>query len=167
VLRSARHNESDCRVPGSGPPPLFWRARRFKEEGQMRSRTLIGAFIMFALVAGVTLVAKDSTFVGMNKQWTVTNFANPVLVNGRVIMGPVLIVHDSDKMKRGEACTTFYRFDPARGGREELVSFHCLPKETAPIAETKFTTMSTDAGCKKLVEYQIAGDSEAHLVPVK
>jgi len=133
----------------------------------MRSRILIGAFILFGAAAGVTLAAKGSTFVGMNKQWTVTNFADPVLVSGRVIMGPVLIVHDSDKMKRGEACTTFYRFDPARGGREELVSFHCLPKQAAPIAETKFTTMSTEVGCKKLVEYQIAGDAEAHLVPVK
>jgi len=133
----------------------------------MRARPLIGGVIIFAILVGVSLAAKGSTFVGANKQWTVTNFADPVLVNGRLVMGPVLIVHDNDKMNRGEACTTFYRFDPARGGREELVSFHCLPKQAAPIAETKFTTMSTDVGCKKLVEYQIAGDSETHLVPVK
>jgi hypothetical protein len=133
----------------------------------MRFRLFVGAFLIVGVVAAGSLAAKGSTFVSASKQWTVTNFQDPVLVNGRVIMGPVLIVHDSEKMKRGEACTTFYRFDPARGGREELVSFHCLPKSAARVEETKFTTMATDAGCKKLVEYQIAGDSEAHLVPVK
>jgi hypothetical protein len=136
-------------------------------EGEMRFRILVGAFLLVGIVATGSLAAKGSTFINASKQWTVTNFQDPVIVSGRVIMGPVLIVHDNDKMKRGEACTTFYRFDPARGGREELVSFHCLPKAAAPVEETKFTTMSTEVGCKKLVEYQIAGDSEAHLVPVK
>jgi hypothetical protein len=30
-----------------------------------------------------------------------------------------------------------------------------------------FTTVSTEPGCKRLVEYQIGGDAEAHGVPVK
>ena len=35
-------------------------------------------------------------------------------------MGPYLIVHDDAKMERGEPCTTFYRFDPAKGPQEEV-----------------------------------------------
>ena len=82
-------------------------------------------------------------------------------------MGPVLIVHDSEKMSRGEPCTTFYRFKPGAGQKEGLVSFHCRPRQAQTVDTTTFTTVATEPGCKRLVEYQIAGDAEAHGVPVK
>jgi hypothetical protein len=86
----------------------------------------------------------------------------------QVVMGPVLIVHDADKMARGEACTTFYRFVPGKGPKEELVSFHCRPHMRERVAETTFSYADTpNIGCKRLVTYQIAGDDEAHGVPEK
>jgi hypothetical protein len=133
----------------------------------MRSRIIVGVFLLIALVGGGTLAARGNSYVRSDKQWVVRNFTDPVLVKGQFIMGPVLIVHDSAKMARGEACTTFYRFEPGRGPKEELLSFHCTPRQAEPVATTKFTTVSTDAGCKRLVEYQIAGDSEAHEIPIK
>jgi hypothetical protein len=133
----------------------------------MRSRIFVGGVLLIALVAVGRLGASVSTHVGLTRQWTVTNFPDAVLVNGRLIMGPVLIVHDDAKMANGEACTTFYRFDPARGVQEELVSFHCTPKIREVVDKTTFTTVSMATGCKKLIEYQIAGDSEAHGVPSK
>jgi hypothetical protein len=133
----------------------------------MRSRIISGVFLLVAIVGAGTLAARGNSNVAPDKQWAVTNFAEPVLVQGQFVMGPVLIVHDSAKMARGEACTTFYRFEPGRGPKEELVSFHCRPRPTAPVASTTFKTMATDAGCKRLVEYQIAGDPEAHGIPIE
>jgi|SRR5436190_1346009 len=134
----------------------------------MRLSIRIGVLLVVALVAAGTLSASGSSYVGATKQWTIVNFANPVLVKGQFVMGPVLIVHDSEKMAKGEACTTFYRFDKARGPQEELVAFHCTPRATDAKSEaTSLVTTLTDPGCRKLVEYQIAGDAEAHGVPVK
>jgi urease beta subunit len=86
---------------------------------------------------------------------------------GNVVMGPVLIVHDSDKMARGEACTTFYRFKPGTGPTDEIVSFHCRRARPTRAETTTFTTVYTEPGCKRLVEYQIGGDAEVHGVPFK
>jgi len=134
----------------------------------MRLRIRIGVLMVVGLAAAGTLTASGDTYVGAKKQWTIVNFADPVLVKGQFVMGPVMIVHDSEKMAKGEACTTFYRFDKARGPQEELVAFHCTPRTTDAKAEvTGLVTTLTDPGCRKLVEYQIAGDAEAHGVPVK
>ncbi|MBI3492406.1 MAG: hypothetical protein HY047_11595 [Acidobacteria bacterium] len=133
----------------------------------MRSRMIVGVFLLIALVGAGSLAARGDNYVGSDKQWTIVNFPDPVVVKGEFIMGPVLIVHDSAKMARGEACTTFYRFDRAAGPKEELVSFHCTPRPAESVDTTKFTTASTDPGCKKLVEFQFAGDSEAHGVPIE
>ncbi len=131
----------------------------------MRTRILVGVIALTAAVGTVTLAARGH--VGMDKQWSITNFPDPVLVKDTLVMGPVLIVHDSEKMSRGEPCTTFYRFKPGAGQKEELVSFHCRPRQAHAVDTTTFTTVATEPGCKRLVEYQIAGDAEAHGVPAK
>src|SRR5262245_15219187 len=120
----------------------------------MRTRIIVGLALL--LIVGVGTLGARPT-VGLDKQWTVTNFPDPILVKRVLISGPVAVVHDSEKMARGEACTTFYRFKPGVGIQEELVSFHCQPRDTQMATETTFTLVSTDTRCKKLVEYQIAG----------
>ena len=134
----------------------------------MRSRIVVGVFLLIALVGAGTLGARGNSYVGSDKQWTIVNFPDPVSVNGEFMMGSVLIVHDSAKMARGEPCTTFYRFDPARGPKEALVSFHCNPRQSYGVDTTTLTMVSIIPGaCKKLVEFQIAGDAEAHGIPTK
>ena len=131
----------------------------------MRTRITVGAAVIMTMVGVGTLAARAT--VGVDKQWTITNFRDPVLVKRVVVSGPVVVVHDSEKMARGEACTTFYRFKPGVGMQEELVSFHCQPRDTKMATETTFTLVNTDSGCKKLVEYQITGTAEAHGVPAQ
>jgi hypothetical protein len=82
-------------------------------------------------------------------------------------MGPVLIVHDDAKMAQGLPCTTFYRFDPAKGPKEELVSFHCRPIRRVAADHTTLTAVKTASGCPRMTEYQIGGDAEAHGIPTK
>lgn len=99
------------------------------------------------------------------KQSSIVNFVDTVLVHKKFIAGPVLIVHDEAKMARGEPCTTFYRFDPADGPKEELVSFHCTPRRGDQVSKTTLSIVSDEPGVRRLTEYQIAGDTEAHGVP--
>ena len=127
----------------------------------MKSRIIVGVL----LIMGGFSVGSGATGL---RTWTQVNFTDPVLVAGRFVMGPTLIVHDEEKMARGEACTTFYRVDPARGQQEAIVSFHCTPVQREVAATTRLTLSQTPLiGCKRLVEYQIAGDSEAHGVPIE
>ena len=133
----------------------------------MRTRMIVGVIGVMALVGAATLAARGFDTVRADKQWSIVNFADPTWVANTLVMGPVLIVHDSDKMARGEACTTFYRFKAGKGPTDEIVSFHCRPRQGTLAETTTFTTVSTEPGCKRLVEYQIGGDAEVHGVPVK
>ena len=132
----------------------------------MKSRFIVGALLVVGIFS-VGGVASRGGSAG-SRSWTVVNLADPVIVVDQLMMGPVLIVHDDQKMEQGEACTTFYRFDPARGPQEELVSFHCTPVQRTVAATTVLTVSNKiEVGCKRLIEYQIAGESEAHAIPLK
>ena len=78
----------------------------------------------------------------------------------------MLFLFDDAKMERGEACTTFYRFDVKKGPQEAAVSFQCVPSQKQAPVRTTFTTTRLP-GCDdlSLTEYQFAGDAEAHGVP--
>jgi hypothetical protein len=128
----------------------------------MKSRIVFGALLLIGAV-GTAIAAGAAT----TRHWSIVNFRDPVLVSDRFVMGPVLIVHDDEKMARGEACTTFYRFVPGKGPEEALVSFHCRPAEGEIVENTVLTVVSSAAGCKRLVDYQIAGDGEVRGVPQK
>jgi hypothetical protein len=81
-----------------------------------------------------------------DKQWSIANFVEPVLVARALVTGTVVIVHDDVKMAQGEPCTTFYRFDPVEGTKEALVSFHCKPRRAGRVEATTFTIEPTEAG---------------------
>src|SRR2546430_16157539 len=132
----------------------------------MRTRIIVGVTLVVA-VLGIGTFASRASEVTSSRQWTIVNFIDPVQVQDQFLMGQVLIVHDSGKMARGEACTTFYRFEPGKGPKEELLSFHCKPVPRAAVAQTTLSVVETSAGCKRLAEYQIGGDSEAHGIPTK
>jgi hypothetical protein len=132
----------------------------------MRTRIIVAVTLLIALLAVGTYVSRAGE-VGGRRQWTAINFVDAVQVKDQIMMGPVLIVHDDEKMGRGEPCTTFYRFDPAKGPQEELLSFHCRPVQRTRVDRTTFKLVDTPLGCKRLTEYQVAGDSEAHGIPTK
>jgi hypothetical protein len=94
------------------------------------------------------------------RQWGLTTFTDPVLVTDQILMGPYLIVHDDAKMERGEPCTTFYRFDPATGPKEEVVSFHCTPINRKLTDAISLFQIDPSANLRHppVDEYQFAGD---------
>ena len=132
----------------------------------MRVRVIVGAALLIGLFGVGTFTSRAGDVAG-SRQWTLVNFQSPVEVKGELVMGSVLIVHDSEKMARGEACTTFYRFVPGQGPREALVSFHCQPTQRAAVEQTTLSVVDSPRGCKRLTEYQVAGETEAHGIPSK
>jgi hypothetical protein len=134
----------------------------------MRLRIIVGTLLVVGFLGAGTFASHGGSDVSNARRWTLVNFVDPVSVQGTLVMGPVMIVHDDTRMAQGEACTTFYRFDRARGPREELVSFHCNPVQLPVAAETTLTVVDGPGQrCKRLVQYQIAGDGEAHAIPEK
>ena len=132
----------------------------------MKMRIIVGAIVLIG-VLGVGTYASHAGDIAGRRQWTIVNFVDPVQVKDQIVMGPVLIVHDDEKMARGEACTTFYRFEPGKGPREALLSFHCTPVAKTAVSQTTLNIVDTPTGCKRLIEYQIGGDPEAHGIPMK
>jgi hypothetical protein len=134
----------------------------------MRSRIMLAAVaVLGALSSGA--VATSGRGMAPARQWAIANFTDPVLVTDQLLMGTFLIVHDDAKMERGEACTSFYRFDAARGPQEEVVAFHCTPVNRAAAGTFKVTRsdLVPSIGVRRLTEYQFAGDCEGHAIPTK
>ena len=134
----------------------------------MRSRIIVGSLLLLGVLAAGT-IATSGDGVAPPRQWGIATFSDPVLVTNQILMGSYLIVHDDAKMARGEPCTTFYRFDPAKGPQEEAVSFHCTPA-TRNLTDKLLLTRSefrSAVGIARLTEYQFAGDCEGHGIPSK
>jgi hypothetical protein len=131
----------------------------------MRSRFLLGALVLFGVAAATVLAASD-TGVTPSRQWIVATFTRPTIIAGAIVSGPVVIMHDDNKMMAGRPCTSVYRFDGKNGRQEEIVSFMCRPVQRSAVAEfTATCRRAVLSGPDMLVEYQFAGDSEAHGVP--
>ena len=133
----------------------------------MKARFLVFALLIVGMMSAGT-VASRGQGIANPRTSAIVNFPDPVRVLDQLIMGPVLIVHDDQKMENGEACTTFYRFDRTRGPQEALISFHCTPQQREVASTTRFTVVEAgESNCKRLIEYQIAGESEAHAIPAR
>jgi hypothetical protein len=133
----------------------------------MRSQFFVGAFLVAAVLT-VGAVATSGDGVTPVRQTAVVTLSEPTLIGATIVEGPVLFIHDAEKMARGEPCTTIRLFDPEKGPAEELVSFHCIPKARRVVSKFTMTTRPNTElgfGCV-LVEYQFAGDAEGHGVPL-
>src|SRR6266498_1985184 len=95
----------------------------------MRSR-IIGVLLVLGILSPATF-ATSRVRVSPVRQWAIVNFDKTTDVSGVLLnAGRYLIVHDAEKMARGDACTTFYGFgESGNGAQEEAVSFHCIPRE--------------------------------------
>ena len=132
----------------------------------MKSRILVGALALVGLFT-MSGIASSGDSAGSARRWTIVTFTNPVQIGDQFLMGKYLIVHDDEKMAKGEACTAIYKFDPVKGPGEQVIAFHCVPAKRAVCATTKVTVQDRGLDIPKLVEYQFAGDTEGHGVPAR
>jgi hypothetical protein len=130
----------------------------------MRSRLLLGTLAVIA-VATVVGAASDGSHASP-KQWAIVTFTDPVALRGHVLMGGYLVVHDDERMAKGEPCTSIYEFDFARGPQALDQEFMCQPSKREICAKTTFTVRHDPVrGINRVTEYQFAGDAEVHGVP--
>jgi hypothetical protein len=129
----------------------------------MKARTRIASLVAAAGFA----FSVPGTFAAPAVKWAAVNLTDTTMIAGAFVSGPVVFVHDDERMARGEPCTSVHRYEPGKGAGEELVAFHCTPRwGKAPGKFTKAVTTRPDRP-PVMTEYQFAGDEEAHLVPIK
>jgi hypothetical protein len=133
----------------------------------MVSRTIIAS----ALLLG-TLVPAPFAMQGDkdHSQSAIVSFQRPTWVAGEMLVGTYLIVHDEDKMARGEPCTALYRMGTQTRSTDAVVAFHCIPHDRRVVPGFTTTVMTNPAGnidvFDTLTEFQFAGDGEGHGVPI-
>jgi hypothetical protein len=148
------------------------RAKRYGQRILIVEKEIImKSFLLFiALLCAVTLSSGSAPSVAnaanaAKKERAVMKFTQPVKLMGVTLMGEYLFVHDDEAMARGQACTFVYK-GVAENPNKLVVSFHCTPAERTKVDNFTVRTMMTAPGQNELKEFQFAGSTEAHLVPV-
>lgn len=129
-------------------------------------RIVLTTFALFSLlVLGGSLWPTGSK-AAPRRESAVVEFAQTVKLGGVLLRGEYLLVHDEERMARGEACTYVYR------GRQidetKLVtSFHCIhvERETATAFKATIARHSTPYETPEVKEIQFAGSKDGHKVP--
>jgi hypothetical protein len=132
----------------------------------MKSSRLVAVSVLLVVIgAGAVATSGGAT---PSRQWAVVYLQEPTLIGSTIVQGPVLFTHDEAKMARGEPCTTVQLFEPGEGPTESIASFHCIPRSRPVVSKFTLRTrpnVEDGIGCV-LTEYQFAGDSEGHGVPI-
>ena len=127
-------------------------------------------FLLFALLFAIALsssspVVSKASNAG-NKQKAVMQFNSPVMLQGVLLKGEYLFVHDDAAMIRGEACTFVYKGD-AEKADNLVTSFHCTPVQRVKVYSFTVRTRQASPGVDEVSEFQFRGETEAHGVPAK
>ena len=126
-------------------------------------RLFIISVVLCTLVLGV--VSFRSTAANTSqKHKAVARFDSPVTLQGVVLKGEYLFVHDDAAMSRGDACTFVYRGQSETANRL-VASFHCLPVMRDRANHFVVRSVEVAPGLVEVREYQFEGDTEGHAVP--
>ena len=132
----------------------------------MRSQPFLVVSVLVGALAP-TNFATTGDRGALHQQSAIVKFERPTWVVTEMLIGAYVIVHDNDMMTRGEPCTTLYRIGTRARPLEEVVAFHCIPHERTVARNFTIAVDPNPAlGMDTLIEYQFAGDSEAHGVPL-
>ena len=132
----------------------------------MRFRPLLTTLLVVAVLGAATFAATGSG-AQPRRHTAIIRFDRPTWVASEMLVGSYLVVHDDDRMARGEPCTTIHRLGVSASSESEVVAFHCVPRTRGPASTFRVTIDSSLAsGADTLVEYQFAGDTEGHGVPL-
>jgi hypothetical protein len=98
------------------------------------------------------------------RQSSIVWFHRPVKIGDRILLGKYIIEHDNDRMARGRPCTHIYAADDPR---LPVVAFHCrhLTRDVSDRPIVVLKSLGEANGMKELLEFQFAGEKDAHGVP--
>jgi hypothetical protein len=124
---------------------------------RLRHVALVSALMATVGLLSLAPAAADNPL----SQSAILTFQDPVLVNGTFVMGKVKIVHDEERMARGEPCTQLFRLEEGKAPKE-LVAVHCK-RVGRPVANQLTLVMrTTNPSYRILTAYQFAGTDHAH-----
>jgi hypothetical protein len=89
-------------------------------------------------------------------------FKRPTIIGKSILQGHYVILHDNERMARGEPCTYIYAYDDRV---KPVLSFYCVHLERDTAAQNTVTVKPRDNGWQELKEFQFAGERAAHGVP--
>src|ERR1700680_810369 len=93
----------------------------------MVSRAVVASVLVVGTLIPATFVMSRDRMPG--QQSAIVSFEHPTRVGSQILIGNYVIVHDEEKMTRGQPCTTFYRVGTRMRLLDEVVSFRCIPHE--------------------------------------
>jgi hypothetical protein len=130
----------------------------------MKCLTLTILLLGATILSGSTLVPTSAARVS-KRETALVEFNDPVKFVNVILKGRYWIVHDEDRMARGEDCTYLYT-DKAGHPDKLLVSFHCTPLERAQVAGFTVRISRLSGNMPGDVrEIQFAGSTEGHRLP--
>ena len=131
----------------------------------MKRLLFLIAVLFAALLISMPAPTSTSAAERTTKQRSVVTFDQPVTLMGFTLKGDYLFVHDDAAMARGDACTYVYK-GHAENHDYLVLAFHCTPKERGKTGYFTLRSRRTPSGQQELTEFQFAGSTEGHLVPV-
>lgn len=130
-------------------------------------RRLVIALFAATLAAMIAIAVSAKGEIAPKRESAVVEFTNTVKLADVLLRGQYLIVHDEERMAKGEACTYVYS-GTAEKADKLITSFHCVHMDRAKIDKLKITFANN--GCKpyetpEILEIQFAGSADGHRVP--
>jgi len=129
----------------------------------MKTLAFVSVVLCTLILGSVAWTSTAATSV--HKQKAVTQFATPVTVQGVVLKGEYLFVHDDAAMNRGDACTFIYK-GAAEAPDKLVASFHCTHVQRSMVKHFIVRTLETAPGHVELREFQFGGETAGHAVPL-
>lgn len=125
-------------------------------------RILLATSMFAALMLTIGVFTAQANPESNKTERATIEFTETVKLLDVFLKGEYLILHDEDKMAKGEDCTYVY---DAKG--KLVVSFHCTPVERPKADRFRVVTARSviSNGPAEIKEIQFAGSTEAHLVP--
>jgi hypothetical protein len=123
-------------------------------------RLFIASSMLVALVITIAAFTAHAKAEAKNNERATVEFTQTVKLLDVVLKGEYLVVHDDERMAKGDACT--YIYDKAG---KLVVSFHCTPAERPKSDRFRVVTRRFDPnGLNEIIEIQFAGTTKAHVV---
>ena len=131
-------------------------------------------FVMAAL-ASISLMSQTSLVkaagtegdkIMQRRESALVEFTSTVRLQGVLLRGEYIVVHDEALMAKGQPCTYIYRNNKGQEG-ELVASFHCIHVEREKVAEfkIKFSPRQSAYDTPEVLEIQFAGSRDGHRVP--
>ena len=130
-------------------------------------RISIMFFALFGVFAlNVSVGSSARSLAAVRSESAVVEFTETVKLQGVLLKGEYLVLHDEQRMARGEPCTYIYSGNQL-DETKLLVAFHCIHvnRDKALAFKVTLNRHSTPYEVPEIQEIQFAGSTDGHRVP--